>query len=431
MKKRIKELVNSKLYFSIYCVLFTGICCSFASELFWGCSIYETLVLCGIIPKGWFSVPEILQANSVFEVMKILGFGSALFAWAEAALKKKVMGITYSDLLPQIYKYANKILHMHFVATVASFMFGAAGASEGAAISLILVYMGFVYLWVIVDGFLFSSDTREYQAAMKWNAAIKEVHRRCDSKAMWENLQILIKELNNAEVGHFEILISSIADAMLSYATFFERKGRRKTQLLINELSRVWETFASFPGIAKYGLREKLFVKICQSCYASGFSVAAIGCSYVLFLFQSYLNKMGNEREESLEDCMLKVHNELFSMVFGLNSQCKTYNLPFYNELKNYLNTTYMMLVWMLFYKGQIPLSRALLLETSPSTEQRKMLIFEAMCSIFMKDENDSDFNDFVSIFQEIGEKFGWNDATGGTSYANKKNSSKKDASTC
>ena len=418
MRKRIKNLVASKPYFCVYCFFFAWMLCTTVTEMIWDSSVYALLISIKVIPAGYLCVPPILSAAVVFEVIKILGFGSALFAWAEAAMKKSILGLKYSTFLPKEFRYAKWILNMHFVATVACIMLSAAGASEGAAVSLLLVYMGFIYLWVIIDNFLLAPETRMNEAKKKWKEDIEITLKNKDGKEAWNYLQILLKELGKAEVQHEDALIECIADAIIALTKTCDTKDQKSTRHCIDQLCGLWETLTTMPQYKQSVLLQRIVYEFLKYEHITCDSLALVGCSYVLYLFQHYVNSSGDGQADTLEKCMLQVSNALFSLTFGLNGQCRNGQLNKFNEMIKYAKATYMALVWMLFISGRIALSRELIMKAERDAGDKKEMIFSVLCSAFMMDEQNVSYDIFVNQFCTTCDKFGWNQAEGGINNA-------------
>ena len=427
---RIKNIVASKSYFYIYCFFFIWMICTTLTEVVFNMSIYAILVLYEIIPTGLLYVPPILSASTVFEVIQILGFGSALFAWAETAMKKSVLGLTYSAFLPVEFRFSKWIINMHLVATVMCIMLSAAGASEGAVVSLLLIFMGFVYLWVIVDNFLLSSGNREKEAKKKWQTDINAATKSLDEENLWKYLQILTKELSICEIKYEEPLIDCIADALVSYAHISEKCDSKAIRHNINNLSNLWSTISDLPQFKQTGRIQNLVLKLFKNSSTTVESMAIIGCSYALFLFQHFVNSSGDRQSDTCEKCILQVRNALFSFEFGLNGQCRDSQLDYYNELIKYTNATYMAIVWMFFITGRIPLSRELVANIDISAGKHEDLILVVLCIVFMMDEKNPEYNTFLNKFNETCVKFGWR-KTGGMNNAGTEGALEKKAVTC
>ena len=123
-------------------------------EIFGGNSVISTIITllekCSFFQKHFSlllnifhgNVPEILRANVVLEIVKILGFGSVLIGIVQMLMEKKTFGVSYANIIKCRYPFYRQTFFIHLLATIMCIGFSAAGASEGALITLIIMLLG-------------------------------------------------------------------------------------------------------------------------------------------------------------------------------------------------------------------------------------------------------------------------------------------------
>lgn len=407
-------------YFVIMAIIFGLSLLSLLSEILTGESLYCNIAVilngtqrfpelsqCMIETFGWdldaILRPALhtLQAKNVFEIIQILGFGSILLAWIQTLLDKETYGIPYVEIIRKGFCNFKWVLAFHLISTVICIGLSAAGASEGAFLSLIVVLMGFLYWLRLLDVLLLSASIRQKMAIGIWEEREKN----------YQHLYQFAKTFSKEKCNLTNDLSDAFSKFILSYATAVnvspepqcgkageesednndQEKSIRSKK--VNRIVTIWKTVLNSEDYSeKNGLAGQIIGRCCNNIQESFEGLYIVADSYVSYCFSSLNLLCGNSDTETETDFLFKFQNTLTNIQYHIAEASS--NKENVAKVNNRINLVYSLLVWLMVYHSRIDFSFDLLqIKDLRFEEGEADSLFSLVCSIFLIDEINPEFN--------------------------------------
>ena len=420
---KVKKHIRGKPYFIILCLLFFFSITSLLFEIFGGNSVTSTIMTllekCSFFQKHFSlllnifhrNVPEILRANVVLEIVKILGFGSVLIGIVQMLMDKKTFGVSYANIIKCRYPFYRQTFFIHLLATIMCIGFSAAGASEGALITLIIMLLGFLYLWLIIDDLVFRTANRE-SAAIE---ILEDAFGKSDNKDALNIVQSIAREAAKEENVEKSNIIECFARVTLkccnSKATDTSVGNYRNTLI---DISSIWETALAHkttPEQLRYAAR--IIVECCKHDTKESTSVVVLASGLLLHLFTQLNSSLGNEQDSSVEDFFTKLSNMIYSLNNTLSEYLgsETESVASANNnisnVQQYTRTFYAVLVWTKVQEGILRITTDVLaLDVSAELGVFYSVLLETVCAT-MSLTTQKEYEEKKNVIKYVSNKLG------------------------
>lgn len=422
----LKNIIRGNVYFIVMCVLFAFSIVSLLFEIVYSNSVTATAVAlvenCSFLKRHCpylsfdflKNVPIILRAGVILEIVKILGFGTVLFGIVQALMDKKTFGVPYANIIKKQYRYYQWIFIIHLISTVMCIGFSAAGASEGALVTLAILLLGFLYLWIIIDDLVFHTTNREKIAITE---LMKDLENdKSSNEELLRAVQNIAKEAskeNNIEKSN---ITACFAESFITYCQGIAKNNSGSCSVdSIRDISSVWETaLIKVPELQKLRYAASIIALCCQRTNVSQAGLIVLSSGLELYLFTQVTTFMGNARDLSFEEFLAKLSNQLYSVnnsLFNhLEDEHTSTSLSNNNIrlVQGYLNTVYTVLVFTNIQNGHLRLTSELLKTATVDKNLRVYndALIETVCAT-MPLTTLKEYEDLKAIIKHVIDKLG------------------------
>lgn len=418
-----KKHIRGKTYFVILCVLFSFSIVSLLFEIFGANSVTSTIMTqvekCPFFQKhlSWFlnifhkNIPEILRANVVLEIVKILGFGSVLIGVVQALMEKKTFGVSYARIIKHNYTFYRETFFIHLLATVMCIGFSAAGASEGALVTLVIMLLGLLYLWMIIDDLMFRTANRETVAI----AILEDSLSESDNKDTLNIVQSVAREAAKEENVEKSNLIKCFAQGILRCCN---NKTNNNSAVdyrnTIRDISSIWETALS-PKSESEQLRysARVIAECCEIDRGQSADIAVLASGLLLYLFIRLNSSLGNEQSSSIDSFFTKLSNLIYSTNNALsehldNTSEKSASVnDSIKMVQQYTRSFYTVLVWTKAEEGFLRITTDVLaLEVDPDLGTFSPVLLDTVCAT-MSLTTPEEYEEKKSLIKDVSNKLG------------------------
>lgn len=211
-----KEKIK-KFFLVLFSLIIILVAISLFTEYFFGHSFFA-----GICKM---KCPVFLQANSIYEVVKVIGLTNILIGWIYAKLDNTMLGLTYSEILKSQFPMYALFAGLHFLSTLGCVAVSKAGLSESSILLLLAILIGFIYQGIVFYKIILSSKKCEYLAKLTWFEKKEEIDElktnilnlaECMPEFGDKNYEshricfvnLLIKCLNGNLQGEFDLILN-------------------------------------------------------------------------------------------------------------------------------------------------------------------------------------------------------------------------------
>ena len=414
----VKSYIRGETYFSFLRTLFRFSIVSLLFEIFLSQSVAATLI--SLVEKSTFirkylawvlrlipkNVPAILRASVVLEIVKILGFGSVLIGVIQALMDKKTFGVPYAKIIKHSYPYYQETFMIHLLVTIMCIGFSAAGASEGALVTLMAMLFGFLYLWIIIDDLVFHTANRESAAIQILNDSVSNPKNK-----IMNVVQGIAREANKEGNLDNPKFVRFFSEAMLKCGSNNVNDGFGNTA---RDISSLWET-ALGPKTELEQLRyaTRIISECCKINNIDDTDLVVLVSGLILYLFNRINSGLGNEQISSFEDFFIKLSNLIYSINNSLSenlgdkseSAISTSNRIL--MVQQYMRTVYTVLVWTKVEEGTLRITTDMLsLEVDPTLSEFYPVLLETICAT-MTLTTSKDYTEKKDLINYVSNKLG------------------------
>lgn len=193
--------------FRLYDLFLILLLASWGMEVFTGKSLMEKFYPNRICPI-------FLQAPTILEAIKVVGFSNILIGWVYKSLDAQMLGLSYRELILHQYPSYHACSIAHICATIFCILSAAAGTSESAVIALLAVLYGFFYQGIVLYRIVLNANECEKAALSRWKVKIQE------SDTMMPFLLRLAGTIPTPESEHYQAHLACFAQAFTKYSTW-------------------------------------------------------------------------------------------------------------------------------------------------------------------------------------------------------------------
>ena len=426
--RTLKRGIRGKCFYNFIRLLFFSEILSLISEIMFSRSITAnllgTLESCPLFQKicpEFFttysiSLPYILHAQVILEVVKVLGLGSILISMIQSLMDKTTFGVPYAEIIKDDYYYFRQILVIQLASTIMCIGFSAAGASEGALISLLVMLLGFIYFGSIIDNLLFRTKKREVQAI---NILKKELSTKKNTREpLLATVQKIAKEVSKDSNSETDTLISCFAQALLSYC----RQASNTTDpferiSMIKDVATTWGIALPQKAETKQArFAVKVIVAGLKMDCADVKDMITVSSGLVLNRYMYFYTKTGNEPNQNGYNFLTRLSNYIYSIdcilqeyMYDSQSEDPHVETETINTIRNYQKTLYSLLLWVQAAKHNINLTSELFtVEIFQEIGEYEESLLATVCSANLTRATCDDYQKQKEYFYYIYNRFGF-----------------------
>lgn len=365
---------------AIYVISFVIIILSIGTELFTGNSIVANI--------SSIKCPPFMKASVVFEVIKVVGFSNIFVGWIYKELDKKMLGLSYSDILHnQFYNY-NVFSVGHITATILCLAFATAGLSESSLVCLFLVLFGFAYQWYIAYCLILNSNKCEDLAILTWQEYKKQ------AETLFPNLLCIAKTIPSNESKYYSSHLNCFSSLFIEFV-FLNRNDDK-----LKQISEIWDSIINNENVLENEhIFEDIFIKLFENIKSidnikfKKDCLCEISCGCLVSDLFKAMNDKEKESFDATFDKILQKYNLLISDL----SKSVADNDEIKKDLFNCIKTNLYLLLWVYFQFNFVNLSKERL---SIIPDEDRDEYFDAMIKVlfYNRDCDDKRLEDIVSI---------------------------------
>ena len=336
------------IVFSIFCIV------SIISELIYKHSLLGNCISC----------PPFLRANVILEIMKIIGFSNIFLSILYSNLSKKMLAISYEDILKDFSPKHNKYTILHIICNLACFALATGGLSESALAMFILVLNGFIYQWNILYYIVFNSNKCEKLAIDIWEHTVQTAKKTQENQEvqkskkeqgipknnLFDDLCLLAETLPERSCKYYGSHIKCFAKVLSIYACGDIDVTK------IKELSAIWQI------ILKNENADDMLEEVSNALFYnfnSDDKSQEILCNvFTAYMFCKLCSNDKNNLESDFNAIFKTLINDMRYFVLlspiRLSEKLKHTYLLFVNCWQTNIH----ILAWAFFQQGMLPLSK-------------------------------------------------------------------------
>lgn len=371
--------IHFSRWFIPYFLLLAILLYSWGMEIAFKRSIIETF-LSGCV------CPIYLQAPTILEAIKVVGFSTILIGWVYKSLDEQMLGLSYGELLRHKFSSYHACSVAHICSTIICILSAAANTSESAVIALVAVLYGFFYQWIVLYQIVLNSTSCEKIALDRWKVTIKE----CNTNTVTPCLFRLAETVPSPESEHYHGHLHCFTEAFIKYCS---------QSISYNSMREVAHLWAVFFSATKLQDNFSVVTSVIHSFFDVKFedipkdqkeeAVHILLSGYLVYLLSFAQNPEDLNQSDSIDSANHSENSEIFRSLaskIALLSVYLTNNSslsgdPIINSSINCLKTNYCVMAWVYFQQGNITMSSEILSLTPPVLE-RKMVKNVVYCLI-------------------------------------------------
>lgn len=419
----LKEHIRGKTYFVFMCVLFFCSIVSLICEIFFSRSIIATIapliVKCAfvqkhfawVVPLFYKNLPKILHASVVLEIVKILGFGSILIGVVQTLMDKETFGVSYANIVKHFYPYYRETFVIHLLVTVMCIGFSAAGASEGALLTFVVMLLGFLYQWIIIDDLIFHTANREFVAVQILSASILDPGNG-DILSVVQSIAREASKEGNLENSAF---LKCFSEAILKCCSNKSNDNSSSIyKATIRDTSSIWETTLVHKSESEQlRFAACIVAECCKIDNSEMSSVVVLTSGLVLFLYNQLNSSLCNEQSSNYEGFFTKLSNLVYLLNSALSKHLDSKSeseTPINDNIamvQRYLRTFYTVLIWIKVKDHILRVTTDVLaLKVDPNLSVFYPILSETICStmaLTTQEEYDQKKNKIDCVSNKLG----------------------------
>ena len=379
-----KKVFNSKIMYRfmifIYGISFILILSSIVTELLTGDSIVANI--------SSIKCPPFMKASVVFEVIKVVGFSNIFVGWIYKELDKKMLGLSYSDILyNQFYNY-NFFSVCHITVTILCLAFAAAGLSESSLICLLLVLFGFAYQWNIAYCLILNSNKCENLAILTWQEYKKQ------TETLLPNLLCIAKTIPSNESKYYNSHLNCFSSLFIEFVLTYPHGDKLK------QISEIWDSIINNENVVgNEHIFEVVFIKLFENIKSiedikfKNDCLCEISCGC---LVSDLFKAMNDKKAVSFDVAFDKILQKYELLISELSKSVED-NDEIKKELFNCIKTNLFLLLWVYFQFDFLNLSKERL---SIIPDEKRDEYFDNMINVLFNNRfyDDKRLKDVVSI---------------------------------
>ena len=329
----LKKLINAiYLVFSIFCIA----------------SISKELFLSDSILGKYMSCPTFLRASVVLEIIKIIGFSNIFLSLLYTNLSKKMLAISYEDILRYFSPLHNFYTIFHIICNLGCLSLAAGGLSESALASLILVINGFVYQWIILYNIVINSNKCEKLSKSMWMEKAKSGKNK-----LYEELYLLAKTLPERSSKQYCGHIECFTNLLSAYSVDEIDETQIKT------ISIIWRHCLEHETVDN--ILEDISISLFEKLKENNNGYEVLCNVFTAYMFCKLCPKEKNAEKTDMSTIFRTLIND--TLYFRLLSPIRL-NEELKESYKIFINcwcTNIHILAWVFFQQGMLPLSKTFL----------------------------------------------------------------------
>lgn len=344
MKKLKKFFLDNVTCFSKTLLLLSFI--SAGHDLLTGASISARF-----IPN--FACPPIFLASTILEAIKLIGWSTLLIGFTLNSLNKKMLGLTFSELIKETNGEYAKFAVYHIIATILCVSTAAAGMSESALISFASVLFFLYYQWLVISSIVINPDNCEIIACNEWDKRLRNSTYSLD-----DSLDRLSNSLPLPNEKQYITHLNCIAKGLLIYTKSPITIDLRKVINICGIL------FSKHESKRNDSTVKDLFASIFkfiddENNLDSGNSLCFIGCAFLVQQIEQISAIHGEDKSPA--EILHTILKRIAILIYELENEFSLEKPQLLSKFKNCLWTNYTLLVWIYLLQGNIKIDRSLL----------------------------------------------------------------------
>ncbi len=296
-----------------------------------------------------FSCPSFLRAHVILEIMKIVGFTNVFLGFFYANLDKKIIGLSYSEILDFFFPQHHIFTILHIIFTITCIGLSAGGLSESAVISFVLVINGFVYQWTTLYFIVLNDNYCEKLAVYIWE---NDPERR-RYPLILDSIFCITTNINDNNSKHYIVNLDCFCSLLIEYV-------KEDSDLVyLEDVSKIWGNLLRNHNNKNSTILADVFEKVLlknslNSTEIKERSACEIISGYMVF-------RIYNSEDSANDDCIANnfkiLVKEIWSLLHFLSNKIQTQTKE-YKAFTNCVLTNIYLLAWILFQYRVISLSQ-------------------------------------------------------------------------
>lgn len=360
-KKRWGYLVYLTLYILLWVFLAVAIL-----FYFWG----KRFVWCGL--------SAVVSIKAVQQMVKTIGFGSIFLAWIYAILDKEELGFKYSELVQGMYSIYDIFVLGHLLAVLVCVWLAESNYLIGAVLALTIIFVGCAIHLKVLSHLVFRSKKRKRIAIDEWMRIITEEWIENKNRQLLDLFRIAeVVPSNDSDCS--KQMEETFSYGLIVFSNRFkEQQNQRRTLLL--EIARVWDhLLRNRPISDRMTVLDGVF-RYCAEVSSECF-VGPVCAGYILWFYNNSIN--GNIEPS-------KVLQSVCHEIIAVGSRLREERIQ---SVIHYMKSSFMIIVWLHFFCGTIPLSEELFLHLGEQDPNDYDLLLAVAQCVFQEDTCSQNFD--------------------------------------
>lgn len=307
------------------------------------------------------TIPLFAQAPAIYEVIAIIGFSSLLIGLIYANMDKKMLGLDYSIILRSVFNLYNICSICHVIAVLCCVAFSSTGYTEGAWLSLGVVFLGSVYQVCVVYNLIFNSKCCEELARFVWNKRLTT-----SGADLSNDLCCLAREIPEKGTKYYDLYLECFAHLFIGYAN--TSKENESSNLKV--YSDIWYIFLHNSNVScNEVITEDFILELLRypNLYNKENECTDALCRITSGYIVSYINDMRIKNDNHLDFHL--IFQEIHKYKYGFDIEN--------NYLESVLNCIYTnvyLLMWIYFWFNETELTYELITDELPKAKNDKYI---------------------------------------------------------